>query len=115
MNFQCRTLKDDVLECIDYTKQEGNVEFIWNRDLSKKFIWSFKNNYLSQKQQSEYILNSKFKSSTNNNKIQLKIQFEIKDIGISSIEIQNDNNNDNNNVNMIKTVKNVRSGEFIVR
>ena len=106
------TLKDDILECIDYTKQE-KIEFIWNNNLSKKFIWSIKNNLIENK----LILNSKFKSSTNDNKVQLKIQFEIKDIGISTIEIKNDDDNKNNknNINIIKTIKNMRSGEFILR
>jgi len=104
------SLKDDILECVQHSELE-NIEFIWSKDISKKFIWSLKLNKIDK----EYVLMSKFKSSTNDNKIQLKIQFEVEHICISEIEINTESNNPDNNASIIKTIKNIKSGEFLLR
>jgi len=104
------TLKDDALECTKHSELD-NVDFIWSKDISKKFIWSIQSNKIDKK----YELMSTFKSSTNDNRIQLKIQFEIENVGISEIEIKEDVSNQQNNGSIVETLRNIKSGEFLLR
>merc|ERR1712048_120796 len=83
-----------------------NVDFIRSKDISKKFIWSLKVDAIDK----QYTLTCKFKCSTPDNKLQLKIQFDIENCGISEIEIHAESNNPSNSGLIKQSMRNLKSG-----
>ena len=105
------SLKEDAMDCIQHTQMQ-NIEFIWNKDISKRFMWILKHSHIEE----EYVLDAKLKCGTKSNKVQLKIQFEIENDAVSTIQIEADDSHKHDNyAQIVNTVKNMRSGEFIVR
>jgi len=104
------SLKDTVSECIEHSELD-NVDFVWSKDISKKFIWSLNTDQIVK----QYKLTSKFKCDTPDNKLQLKIQFEIENFGISQIQINAESNNPANNASISKVTRFLKSGEILLR
>jgi len=63
----------------------------------------------------QYTLISKFKCGTPDNKLQLKIQFDIENCGISEIGISPESNNPSNNGTIKQSMRNLKSGEILLR
>eukprot|EP01084_Bolivina_argentea_P255249 429261_1 len=105
-------MEQNMVECIEYTEL-SKISFIWFKEEPQKFKWIFKNIY--RKIDKQYTLMSKFRSDKYGNNAQLKIEFEIENVGISTVNVTSDVNNKNNNGEIIQTVRYIRTGKFVLQ
>lgn len=109
-------LKEAVTACVTHS-QLDDVDFIWSKELATKFMWNLKQSQIEQGK--DYALQATFKGASEAeteaemNHVKLKIQFEIQDSGITTVHMQADP--EQSTAKIVRTVKAIRSGEFILR